>query len=420
MKDADPNRPQDQAVAMCYSAWRDSKVAASKVMHLQSFLWKDGEVAPCPCEGPKFKSFKWVPELKMPDWATGRLYKFSTLASPITVDGQVFDDAQKNRCAASITGAPISINHKEYNLPGQNVVLDADVEEDRMEGLCYVEDPNLNALYDTGQVAGCSIEYFTRTSIPGADGTIPVKGTLCIGLTFVTRDHLGEGFVLGDPLSTVTAMTTQIADLIKERDQLTVKVRTLELAVPVDDGKPKKPKEYENVPDDEFADTENWKYPIDASHVMAAWSYINVDSNQGDYSSDKWAAMKAKVKAAMKKYGHEVQTLPDGAFAFVGDGERKLQIKDAEDKYDASLLTVAVEELAKTPPAFPETVLPGIWTNLRAGYAALSIEVPEAIVEPKVKTLAELIDPRVAKKLTQSIEKRERWRKRFSLFQEDE
>lgn len=70
-----------------------------------------------------------------------------------------------------------------------------------------------------------------------------------------------------------------------------------------------KPSEYSNVPDDEFADPVNYRYPIDAEHVQAAWSYINQPDNQkaGGYSNEEWAMMKEKVKAAMKRHGHEVQ-----------------------------------------------------------------------------------------------------------------
>lgn len=75
--------------------------------------------------------------------------------------------------------------------------------------------------------------------------------------------------------------------------------------------RPEKPAEYKDVPDSEFADPENYKYPIDCAHVMAAWSYINMDKNQGDYSSEKWATMKGRVRAAMKRCGHEMQDAED-------------------------------------------------------------------------------------------------------------
>jgi hypothetical protein len=48
------------------------------------------------------------------------------------------------------------------------------------------------------------------------------------------------------------------------------------------------------------------RYPIDAEHVQAAWSYINMPKNQKGYTAEQLAAVKSRIKAAMKKFGHEV------------------------------------------------------------------------------------------------------------------
>lgn len=49
------------------------------------------------------------------------------------------------------------------------------------------------------------------------------------------------------------------------------------------------------------------RYPIDtAAHVRAAWSYVNQEGNQSDYTSEQVAAIKAKIKAAAKKLGVEI------------------------------------------------------------------------------------------------------------------
>ena len=75
-----------------------------------------------------------------------------------------------------------------------------------------------------------------------------------------------------------------------------------------EDGHLTKPEEYENVPEDQFADPCNFKYPIDAEHVMGAWAYISKDENRtkGGYSEKEWAWMKNRVKNAMEAEGHEV------------------------------------------------------------------------------------------------------------------
>lgn len=62
-------------------------------------------------------------------------------------------------------------------------------------------------------------------------------------------------------------------------------------------------KKYGDVP---YADEKNKKYPLDADHVQAAWSYINMPKNASKYSPEDLASMKSKIKAAMKKHGHDV------------------------------------------------------------------------------------------------------------------
>lgn len=48
------------------------------------------------------------------------------------------------------------------------------------------------------------------------------------------------------------------------------------------------------------------RYPLSADKVEAAWSYINQEANASQYTPDQLAAIKGKVKAAMKKHGHQV------------------------------------------------------------------------------------------------------------------
>jgi HK97 family phage major capsid protein/HK97 family phage prohead protease len=55
------------------------------------------------------------------------------------------------------------------------------------------------------------------------------------------------------------------------------------------------------------------RYPIDTDeHVTAAWSYINKDSNASKYSAADLAKVKGKIKAEMKKHGHDVSEDGDG------------------------------------------------------------------------------------------------------------
>jgi 8-oxo-dGTP pyrophosphatase MutT (NUDIX family) len=50
------------------------------------------------------------------------------------------------------------------------------------------------------------------------------------------------------------------------------------------------------------------RYPIDTEeHVRAAWSYINKPGNAGKYSSGDLAKVKARIRAAMKRVGADVE-----------------------------------------------------------------------------------------------------------------
>jgi HK97 family phage prohead protease len=49
------------------------------------------------------------------------------------------------------------------------------------------------------------------------------------------------------------------------------------------------------------------RYPLDSEeHCRAAWSYINQGDNAAQYTPDQLARVKAKIKAAAKKYGIEI------------------------------------------------------------------------------------------------------------------
>lgn len=76
-----------------------------------------------------------------------------------------------------------------------------------------------------------------------------------------------------------------------------------------EDGHLTKPSEYENIPEDSFADPCNFRYPIDEEHLMAAWAYISKDENRakGGYSEEEWTWMKNRVKKRMEAKGHEVE-----------------------------------------------------------------------------------------------------------------
>ena len=48
------------------------------------------------------------------------------------------------------------------------------------------------------------------------------------------------------------------------------------------------------------------RYPVDAEHVQAAWSYINQQKNAGQYTSSQLSHIRGAIQSAMKTHGHDV------------------------------------------------------------------------------------------------------------------
>lgn len=98
-------------------------------------------------------------------------------------------------------------------------------------------------------------------------------------------------------------------------------------------------KEYGDV---QYADEENKKYPLDAKHIHAAWSYINMPKNAAKYGA-KAAGMKRKIAAAFKRItGHEPPSVAE---------------KESENPPSEKELDDWFEQLSKvTPEEEPETL----------------------------------------------------------------
>jgi hypothetical protein len=113
------------------------------------------------------------------------------------------------------------------------------------------------------------------------------------------KDGEGDDDAKGGPAKTL--VTTKAADAydpakydVDEDGQLVLKA----------DKEPYGDVEYA---DPGYQDDKKQRYPIDtADHVRSAWSYINKDSNASKYSSDDLAKVKAKIKAAAKKFDVEI------------------------------------------------------------------------------------------------------------------
>ncbi len=64
-----------------------------------------------------------------------------------------------------------------------------------------------------------------------------------------------------------------------------------------------KPSKYADVPDDEFGDPVNYRYPLDEEHIHAALAYWTKPKDREQYSKEEVAKITARILAAAKKHG---------------------------------------------------------------------------------------------------------------------
>ncbi len=70
---------------------------------------------------------------------------------------------------------------------------------------------------------------------------------------------------------------------------------------------PKKYREGGATKRSDYADPENYKYPIDTeAHVRAAISYFSKPANAGKYSTSKQKSIWSRIRSAAKKYKIEI------------------------------------------------------------------------------------------------------------------
>jgi len=74
-----------------------------------------------------------------------------------------------------------------------------------------------------------------------------------------------------------------------------------------------KPGEFSSIPEDQFADPVNFRYPVDAEHCKAALGYFNQPDNRSQYSQEEQNKILQKIVAACVANGVEVSWQPNDA-----------------------------------------------------------------------------------------------------------
>ena len=133
----------------------------------------------------------------------------------------------------------------------------------------------------------------------------------------------GEVVTLADPVATQANALGELLEKWSKDPKRLLELARQEIA---DIEKKKKAEEDEGKYGDvEYADTKNKKYPIDTEeHIRAAWSYINQEKNQKDYTAAEVEKIKDKIIAAWKK-----ETGKDGPpSAKEDEAEKSIKLRD--------------------------------------------------------------------------------------------
>ena len=286
-------------------------------------------------------------------------------------DVRVYLEEELEKSAESLTGKPLLLDHC-MELDPPNRVLRSAWEDGAVEYVAEVS-KRIFDLVKAGEIRHVSVEYDWRV-LEKLDGVAP-RGLELTGLSLLRRLQPGdpgasvevwEGIVsklmemrrLSEPQPTleervkwleeqsgsiyerlsaldekidqaIEALNGKIDILIQlapfieglkeqadetERERLhrEQKERADKYGIePKDGGNLTKPGEYEDIPEDQFADPVNWRYPVDADHVKGAVTYFNQPDNRKQYSHAEQVKIMTKIVKAALANDMEVSYQPE-------------------------------------------------------------------------------------------------------------
>lgn len=136
------------------------------------------------------------------------------------------------------------------------------------------------------------------------DGDVTVRTEAALMEVSLVGFPAYEGAVVGGVRHNLGAPALSV-DIASRRLDLLVRSAWPDLALRADDKDKKKPYG-DDIPygDPGYLEDGKARYPLDSErHVRAAWSYINQDKNAKQYTPEQLARIKAKIKAAAKRFG---------------------------------------------------------------------------------------------------------------------
>jgi len=157
----------------------------------------------------KVESFRWAEGIFKPirdavEEGGGRVWRARVLHAGTTRNNVKFTRDELIRAARSLSLRPVNINHPALGLSAkarwlpypQNMVLRAEFEDDAIEALLLISDPEVNKMIEEGEINALSVEW-TALKEHLKDGVKP-EGVVFPALALLTKD-----MPPGDPLASI-------------------------------------------------------------------------------------------------------------------------------------------------------------------------------------------------------------------------
>ncbi len=154
----------------------------------------------------------------------------------------------------------------------------------------------INAKYESGALgASWEIDPYEVEAATDIEDTLDIKNFEFSGFGIMVDSDPAEEATRG--AITITAKLEA-----SEEDKKKQEERAKRSGIGIKEGgHVTKPSEYSNVPDSEFLDNTNYKYPCDEAHLRPALQYFNHEGQReaGGYSTEEWAKMGKKLANAL-------------------------------------------------------------------------------------------------------------------------
>jgi len=359
------------------------------------------------------ESFSWVGDVRTmypPKLLRGEaIHPIKTVHPQEWPGVRVYLEEELQKSAETLVGKPLLLDHERV-LDGE--VLAARYEDGRVEYVARLDDSEIVEKVKNHEIKHCSVEY-KWDMLQRVNGVAP-RGIEFIGLSLLER------YEPGDPFSSVEVWEAMIRKL-KEAEHLTPPnpvgsetVKTLSEQedereklrkaqqersekygiTPKEGGHLTKPEEYKDIPDDQFADPVNYRYPIDPEHVRAALTYFNqADSRSaGGYSHEEQAKIMAKIITAALGNGIEVRYQPlDTVYRDLPESPKK-KLQGYEDKSQEAQKVIEALQNQISVLLGQKKTLEEAMKSAEERIRKIEVEKPElakrvgsAIVEPEVQ-----------------------------------